>query len=205
MADYRKINRYFKRAEDIVFATAGLILTAPVFAIVPVLSRIENPKGKVYFKQKRVGNKGEFYALKFRTMNETEGDGECWENDGNMYDFTDESRVTRLGKFLRRYSIDEFPQFINILKGEMSAVGPRTVTPDEKERMTEAGHGRRFECPQGLTGLAQMDRNWKTNSDATLPLDIEYVNRYESRFIGPTDAGIIFDTVTNLTNGLGKK
>ncbi|MBN2042724.1 MAG: sugar transferase [Candidatus Aenigmarchaeota archaeon] len=204
MADYRKINGYFKRAEDVLLASAGLILAVPAFVIVPILSKIENPRGKVYFKHKRVGNRGEFYALKFRTMDEAEGNDQYWENDSDMYVFTDRTRITKLGRFLRKYSIDELPQFINIIRGEMSFVGPRPVTPKEKERMTGAGYGKRFECPQGLTGLAQTDPRWKVKSDLTLSLDIEYVNRYENGFIGPADAGIVFDTLMSLTEGVGK-
>lgn len=160
--------KYVKRLFDVVFACVFLFLLSPVFLITAMAVRIclGSP---VIFRQARGGFEGkEFMILKFRTMTDKRND------DGNL--LSDAERLTKFGKFLRRTSIDELPQLVNILKGDMSFVGPRPQLAEFLPHYTEAEKVRHSVRP-GLTGLAQVSgRNslpWKKRFE----LDAEYAER----------------------------
>ena len=162
-----------KRLLDIVFSFVGIIILSPIFLIVAIAIKIDS-KGPVIFKQKRIGKDGkEFYIYKFRSMivgAEKIGTG--------VYSKKGDSRVTKVGNFIRMTSIDELPQLVNILKGEMSFIGPRPVLtyhPWKYEEYTEE-QLKRFEVRPGVTGWAQIHGRKDVEWHKRIELDVEYVN-----------------------------
>jgi lipopolysaccharide/colanic/teichoic acid biosynthesis glycosyltransferase len=143
--------RLVKRALDISVATVGLVLLTPLFMIVALLIRLDSP-GRAFFVQPRVGYRGVLFPmLKFRTM----FDGAEPVSDG-PHKLADDPRVTRIGRFLRAASIDELPQLVNVLRGEMTLVGPRPELPEIVLKRYEPWQYRRLLVPQGLTGWWQV-------------------------------------------------
>ena len=164
-----KLQRLFKRIIDIIGSLAGLIILSPVFLVVSVLvySKLGSP---IFFTQERVGKDGKiFKMIKFRTMLDSTN------KFGELLD--DEERLTPFGKKLRSTSIDELPELINVLKGDMSLVGPRPLLV-EYIPLYSKHQFRRHEVNPGITGWAQVNgRNsidWETKFD----LDVEYVDKF---------------------------
>lgn len=180
-----------KRFLDIVFSIIGIILAIPIFLIVAIAIKI-NSRGPIIFKQKRIGKDGKVFEIyKFRTMvvgAEKTGTG--------VYSKKGDSRVTKVGNFLRMTSIDEFPQFFNILKGEMSFIGPRPVLtyhPWEFKEYT-AMQLKRFNVKPGITGWAQIHGRKDVPWDERIKLDVYYVDNIS--FI--MDLKIMIKTVANV-------
>lgn len=176
---YRK---FIKRTLDLIVAIVGLIVASPVLIITAILIKLDS-KGRVLFVQERTGKGGKnFKIYKFRTMKEE------MEVDGRI--LTHEERITKLGDTIRKLSIDELPQLLNILKGDMSFIGPRPWIPEYYENFTEEQKQRVNVLP-GITGLAQANgRNAITIFDK-INLDIEYTKKVT--FL--TDVKIIIDTI----------
>ncbi len=176
------LQRLVKRAFDLAVASLGLILTLPLLGIIALLIKLDSP-GPVIFKQPRVGENGRIFKMyKFRTMVQDAEvkQAELLHQTGAgilPHKFYDDPRVTRLGRFLRRTSLDELPQLVNILTGEMSLVGPRPELPWLVDRY-EPWQRKRFEVPQGLTGW------WQVNGRADKPMhlhtedDLYYIKHY---------------------------
>ncbi|GHT77971.1 sugar transferase [Bacteroidia bacterium] len=142
---------FLKRLIDIAISFIVLLVISPFLLITAVCVHFDSP-GPVFFLQKRLGKKGKIFTIyKFRTMTDKER-----HNDYEI--FKDDPEVTFTGKFLRRFKIDELPQLLNILKGDMSIVGPRPAMPDQLEELDENGI-KRLEVTPGLTGLAQINGN----------------------------------------------
>jgi exopolysaccharide biosynthesis polyprenyl glycosylphosphotransferase len=163
-----KTSWYVKRTFDIIGSSAGLVFMAPLLLVMAVAVKLSSP-GPVLFRQPRVGRRGErFEMLKFRTMYDG-ADGmkaelvEHSEVDG-MFKIVDDPRVTPVGRLLRRTSLDELPQLINVLRGEMSLVGPRPLI-EEEDRLIAGWHHRRREGTPGMTGV------WQVLGSARVPLD----------------------------------
>lgn len=158
--------KYIKRLLDIILSLIAIIITLPIFLIVGILVLIFLGK-PVIFRQKRPGKKEKIFTMyKFRTMSNKK------DKDGNL--LPDELRLTKLGKFLRKTSLDEIPEFINILKGDMSFVGPRPLLVEYLPYYTEEEHHRHDVRP-GLTGLAQVSGRNLLNWDDKFRKDLEYV------------------------------
>jgi len=177
----KKAYTILKRGMDIIGAITGLVFLSWLFLIVAVLIKIEDPKGTVFFKQIRVGKNGkEFYMFKFRSM---VSDAEerlkdllkYNEIDGAMFKLKEDPRVTKIGKFIRKTSIDELPQLWNVLKGEMSLVGPRPPLPREVKEYTNYDKQRLLVIP-GCTGLWQVSGRNSLNFKQMVELDIEYIS-----------------------------
>jgi exopolysaccharide biosynthesis polyprenyl glycosylphosphotransferase len=157
-----------KRAFDLLGATLGLLAVSPLLAVIAVAIKLDT-RGPVFFRQLRVGQHGErFYMLKFRTMvpdAEALKDGLRDRNEAQegLFKIADDPRVTRVGRFLRKSALDELPQLFNILKGEMSLVGPRPLVVEEDQRV-EGWHRRRLELTPGMTG------HWQILGPARVPL-----------------------------------
>lgn len=174
---------FAKRTIDIVGSIAGLVLLSPLFLIIAILIKCTSP-GPVIFRQVRSGRRGrQFTILKFRSMvaNAPElhaGLSGHNEMEGPVFKIAADPRVTPLGAFLRRTSLDEIPQLLNVLRGEMSLVGPRPL-PDYETALIEKGtHRRRLSVKPGLTCLWQIrGRNSISNFDEWVQLDIEYIDR----------------------------
>ena len=168
-----------KRTIDIVASFTGLILLSPLILIVSMLIKLES-KGEVIFKQKRVGLNGkEFYMYKFRSMvinaeelkEQLESQNEM---SGPMFKIKDDPRITKVGKFIRKTSIDELPQLINVIKGDMSLVGPRPSLPKEVEKF-EQWMMERLEVKPGLTCIWQISGRNNIDFEDWMKLDIKYV------------------------------
>ena len=181
---FKRIYSIFKRIFDIVFSIIGLIFLVPVTIFVKILYLIEGDKNSIIFKQKRTGKNGkEFELIKFRTM----------VIDNDVRNFKKENKMTKTGEIIRKLSLDELPQFINIFKGEMSFVGPRPWIPEYFEYMTENQKQRVAVLP-GLTGLAQVNgRNGLSVIDK-INYDLVYVEKY-SLF---EDLKIFFKTIATV-------
>jgi exopolysaccharide biosynthesis polyprenyl glycosylphosphotransferase len=171
-----------KRAIDIVGSIILLILVAPLMLVVILAIRIDSP-GPAVFRHRRVGRSGqEFRIYKFRSMiqgaEELQSELEPLnEADGPLFKIRDDPRLTRVGRFLRRTSIDELPQLFNILRGEMSLVGPRPGTPEEVEKY-EPWQRERLSIWPGLTGLWQVSGRSNVPFAEMCQLDIYYIENW---------------------------
>lgn len=159
--------KYIKRILDIILSLIAIIITLPIFLIVGILILIFIGQPAI-FRQKRPGKNEKIFTMyKFRTMTNKK------DEDGNL--LPDELRQTKLGKFLRKTSLDEIPEFINILKGDMSLVGPRPLLVEYLPYYTEEEHHRHDVRP-GLTGLAQVSGRNLLNWNDKFQKDLEYIN-----------------------------
>jgi exopolysaccharide biosynthesis polyprenyl glycosylphosphotransferase len=194
-----------KRAFDLVTSAVALILLAVPFAVIAVLIKLGS-KGPVLFKQERVGLHGEtFRMLKFRSMvvnaeqllDQLDQDRDA----GNevLFKIKDDPRVTKVGRVLRRFSIDELPQLLNVFGGSMSLVGPRPPLPVEVEQYTASQVARRFLVKPGITGLWQVSGRSDLSWDASIRLDLYYVENWSLL----TDLQILFRTVKVVFGGEG--
>lgn len=191
-----KLSDLLKRTFDFTFSCFLLVIFFPVFIIIAILVKA-NSSGGVFFKQKRVGLNGKaFDIIKFRTMvvgAESQGTG--------LDSFSDDPRVTKIGKVLRNSSLDELPQLINILKGDMSFVGPRppvTYSPYTYEEYP-AKAKQRFEVKPGVTGWAQVNGRNSLTWAEKFQFDIEYLNKKSFLF----DIYIIFLTILKVIKNEG--
>lgn len=182
-----------KRTIDVAGAGVGLALTLPVLAVAAALIRREDG-GPIFYRQQRIGRDGRpFEVLKLRTMIvDAEHRGAGLAVDAG------DPRITRIGDILRRTSIDEFPQFVNVLRGDMSLVGPRPTLAHQVERYTERQR-RRLEVAPGLTGWAQIHGRASLPWDERIELDLWYVEHRSLRL----DAEIMLRTVGTLVGGGG--
>lgn len=177
--------KWNKRAFDVSVAAVGLLLLAPVLAVIALRIRLHDG-GPVIFRQRRVGRDGrEFEFLKFRTM-VTDAEAVLVEmteravqDRGNavMFKMRDDPRITRPGRFLRRYSLDELPQLWNVLRGDMSLVGPRPALPQEAARYDDDAR-RRLSVRPGITGLWQVSGRSDLSWEDTVRLDLYYVDNW---------------------------
>lgn len=171
-----------KRAMDICGALAGLILLFPIFLLISFLIKLSDPKGSIFFKQVRVGMDGKpFQIYKFRSMVHHAEDLlddllDKNETHGPMFKMKNDPRVTRVGRFLRKTSLDEFPQLVNVLKGEMSLVGPRPPLPREVKEYSERDKQRLLVKP-GCTGLWQVAGRSSVGFETMVQLDLAYINQ----------------------------
>ncbi|PEF41188.1 multidrug MFS transporter [Bacillus sp. AFS094228] len=185
-----------KRLIDIFGSIIGLILLSPIFLIVAILIKIEDPKGPVFFKQARVGKgETEFQMYKFRSMvsNAEEQLKDLLalnEVSGAMFKMKNDPRITKIGKFIRRTSIDELPQLWNVLKGEMSLVGPRPPVLREIDEYSSYDKQRLLVTP-GCTGLWQVSGRSNLTFNMMVELDLKYINQRTIYF----DIKIIFKTL----------
>ncbi|MFH0333669.1 sugar transferase [Clostridium perfringens] len=176
-----RVYLFFKRVMDILGSGFGLITLSPLFLIVAIAIKFEDSKGSVLFSQKRVGQYGkEFNMYKFRSMvsNAEELKAKLMEQNemsGPMFKMKHDPRITRVGKFIRKTSIDELPQLINILKGEMSLVGPRPSLPKEVDKF-ESWMLERLEVKPGLTCYWQVMGRNDIDFEDWMKLDIKYVH-----------------------------
>ncbi len=171
-----------KRLIDVTVAAVGLVLCAPLFLLIALAIRLDSP-GPIIFRQTRVGLRGRHFEMyKFRSMHvgaEEQQDmlADLNEADGPIFKIRDDPRLTRVGRILRRLSLDELPQLVNVLQGEMSLVGPRPPIPAEVEKYQE-WHKKRLEAPPGMTGLWQVSGRSRLSFDEMVLLDIYYIENW---------------------------
>jgi exopolysaccharide biosynthesis polyprenyl glycosylphosphotransferase len=193
-----------KRVLDVVVSATALLLLLPVFALVAAMIRLESP-GPVFFKQTRVGRWGKLFTIwKFRSMyadaeerkaellgsNEMEG--------GVTFKMKDDPRITRVGRFIRKTSIDELPQLWNVLVGDMSLVGPRPPVPSEVDQYSLSDR-RRLEVIPGITCIWQVSGRSEIPFEQQVELDVQYI---QSQSLW-TDLKILLKTVPALLLGSG--
>ena len=195
-----------KRCMDIAGGLVGCLLSIPIIAIVAIPLKIESP-GPLFFKQKRVGRNGRyFYIHKLRSMymDAEERKKELMaqnEMNGLMFKMEDDPRVTKVGKFIRKTSIDELPQFFDVLRGDMSLVGTRPPTVDEYKQY-ESHHKRRLSMKPGITGLWQVSgRSNIEDFEEVVKLDVTYIDNWSLW----NDIKILFKTVYVVFAGRGAK
>ena len=192
-----------KRVLDVVVGSIGLILASPLLAIAAVWIRVDS-RGPVVYSALRVGKKGKkFLCYKLRTMVK-EADAqkeklrEANERNGPCFKMENDPRMTRCGRWLRKYSIDELPQLVNVLRGEMSLVGPRPHPVDDYERYT-LEHLRRLDVKPGVSGLWQVKARQDPSFDTTMALDLEYIENWSLRM----DMGILLKTIAVVVRANG--
>jgi exopolysaccharide biosynthesis polyprenyl glycosylphosphotransferase len=173
---------FFKRVFDILFSSIVLILLSPVLAAVAIAIRFDSP-GPIFYRSDRIGKKGVvFRCIKFRTM-VLDADTlraelmHMNERDGVLFKVSNDPRITRLGRFLRKYSLDELPQFINVLKGDMSVVGPRPPMGSEVKQYN-LSHLRRLDVTPGITGLWQVQGRQDPSFASYISLDVNYIENW---------------------------
>jgi exopolysaccharide biosynthesis polyprenyl glycosylphosphotransferase len=186
----KRVARTFKRTMDVAGALLAMVVLSPVFLLIAAAVKFSS-KGPILFRQNRVGQYGAVFTfLKFRSMyvnNNSEihkeyvrkliaGKADQKGRDG-VFKITDDPRVTPVGRFLRRTSLDELPQFINVLKGEMSLVGPRPPLPYEVEAYDVWHRRRLLEARPGITGLWQVNGRSRTKFDDMVRLDLQYARK----------------------------
>jgi lipopolysaccharide/colanic/teichoic acid biosynthesis glycosyltransferase len=177
----RPVAAFFKRGGDIVGSLALLILLAPLFLLIIALIKLTSP-GPVAFVQRRIGFRcNDFGMYKFRTMvaNAERLQRELAEQTGkDFFKLANDPRITPVGRFLRRYSLDELPQLFNVLEGTMSLVGPRPLLVSDLEKFPLRGQMRRFSVRPGMTGLWQVSGRSDTTDEERMALDRQYVNEW---------------------------
>ena len=187
---------FFKRAMDIIGSLCGIILLSPLLIIVALAIKIEDPRGSIFFSQQRCGKDNKLFPMyKFRSMvsNAEELLEELMEHnemDGPVFKIKDDPRITKVGKFIRKTSIDELPQLFNILMGDMSIVGPRPAIPHEVAEYSHY-HKQRLLVKPGLTCIWQVSGRNSIGFDEWVDMDLEYI---ENRNLW-MDIKLIFKTV----------
>lgn len=180
--------KYVKRFFDLIMALILVIIFLIPMIIIAILIKLDS-KGSIFFKQERTGKNGKIFLLyKFRSM----------AVDNDVHDFNCQDKKTRVGNVLRKLSLDEFPQLINIIKGEMSFIGPRPWIPDYYENMTDYQRRRNDVLP-GITGLAQVKGRNNINIIAKINYDLEYVKNFSFK----QDVKIFFLTIATVLSKEG--
>lgn len=201
--DRRMLSLFIKRIVDIVLSFTAIVLILPLVAAI-VLAIVAEGRGPVFYASERIGKRGRtFNCFKFRTM---VPDAEALrekiaalnERDGILFKAKNDPRITPMGKFLRKYSLDELPQFFNVLRGEMSIVGPRPPIASEVERY-ELDHLRRLDVLPGLTGLWQIQARQNSSFARYIELDTAYIENWSFWL----DLTIIMRTFAVVLRGTG--
>ena len=200
---YKSVKRVF----DVVFSLIGMVLLSPVFLLIAVIIKLDS-KGPVFYVQKRIGLNGKLFKIyKFRTMvvgadkklrKYLEENPEAQEEYGKFKKLNEDPRTTKVGEFLRKTSLDELPQLINILRGEMSIVGPRPYLLKEKKDMGEF-YEPIVTCKPGLTCIWQVSGRSNLSFEQRLKLDIEYLNKRSIKL----DILLILKTFTKILKSEG--
>ena len=200
---HRALSLFVKRAFDIVAASIAMVVFLPLFLLIGLAIRLQSP-GPVFYLSKRVGYKGNvFTCYKFRTMVENaetlkEKLAHLNERKGILFKISKDPRVTAVGAVLRKYSLDELPQFWNVLRGDMSLVGPRPSISSEVAQY-KTDHLRRLDVVPGITGLWQVEARQDPSFESYVKLDSEYVNRWSIWL----DLKILLRTVSAVISGTG--
>lgn len=200
----RPLQWYIKRIFDVMSSIAGIMIIWPLLLAIILAIKLES-RGPILFKQERLGLYGKkFYMYKFRSMyQDAEQKLELLkqfnQTNDKMFKMYNDPRITKVGKFIRKYSLDELPQLLNVIKGEMSLVGPRPPLQSEVDTY-DKWHFLRFATLPGLTGMWQVSgRSDITNFDMVIKLDYEYISNWSFKL----DLYLIFKTIPIVIIGKG--
>ena len=192
-------SKYIKRILDVFFSIVGIIALSPVFLIIAILIKTGS-KGKVFFKHRRVGKDGrEMYIYKFRTMVENAEDlikkftPEQMEEYRANFKLENDPRVTKIGKFLRKTSLDELPQLLNIIKGDLSIIGPRPIVTDELQKYG-VNKEKFLSVTPGLTGYWAANGRSTTTYEQRMEMELYYVENISLKL----DLKIFFKTILSV-------
>jgi exopolysaccharide biosynthesis polyprenyl glycosylphosphotransferase len=197
------IGMFLKRILDVFLSSIALLILSPLIAAIAVAVKLDSP-GPIFYCSDRIGKKGRvFRCIKFRTM---VADAErrraeilhMNERDGVLFKVSNDPRITRFGGFLRKYSLDELPQFLNVLRGDMSMVGPRPPIASEVKRY-DLGHLRRLDVLPGMTGLWQVQARQDPSFDSYISLDTAYIQNWSIWL----DLKILVRTLSVVAGGTG--
>jgi lipopolysaccharide/colanic/teichoic acid biosynthesis glycosyltransferase len=186
-----------------VFSSLFSIFLLPVMLVIALAIKLDS-RGPVFYSSERIGKKGRvFRCIKFRTMvhdaeKRRAGVMHMNEREGVLFKITNDPRTTRLGRFLRKYSLDELPQFLNVLRGDMSVVGPRPPLASEV-REYKLSHLRRLDVTPGITGLWQVQARQDPSFDSYISLDVTYIENWSIWL----DINIIARTIGVVLSGTG--
>lgn len=204
----RGFTLFIKRIIDIIGAIVGIAILIPLTVAVWIGNRICKDKGPIFYSQERIGKDGKIFKMyKFRSMvvgadevlqELLEKDEKANKEYSEYKKLENDPRITKFGNFLRKTSLDEFPQFINVLRGEMSIVGPRAYLIREKEDMGDT-YETIIRCKPGITGLWQVNGRSSVNFKTRLDMDVEYYNKYSTTL----DLEILFKTISAVLNKNG--
>jgi exopolysaccharide biosynthesis polyprenyl glycosylphosphotransferase len=198
-----ELELFFKRVFDTVFSVLAIILMSPVLAALAIAIKLDSP-GSVFYTSERIGKKGVvFRCIKFRTMVRDADTRRAEvmhmnERDDVLFKISNDPRITRLGRFLRKYSLDELPQFFNVLVGDMSIVGPRPPLAGEV-RKYDLSHLRRLDVTPGITGLWQVQGRQDPSFASYVSLDVTYIENWSIWL----DFKIIMRTIAVVFSGTG--
>jgi exopolysaccharide biosynthesis polyprenyl glycosylphosphotransferase len=197
------ISLLVKRGTDILISGLTLLLLLPLLLVISIAIKLDST-GPVLYSSERLGKKGQvFRCFKFRSMicDADKHRAEIMhlnERDGVLFKVSNDPRTTKVGRILRRYSIDELPQFVNVLRGDMSIVGPRPALAGEV-RNYKATHLRRFDVIPGITGLWQVQARQDPSFDSYISLDLSYIDNWSIWL----DLKIIMRTISVVLSGTG--
>jgi exopolysaccharide biosynthesis polyprenyl glycosylphosphotransferase len=199
----RGVNIVLKRLSDLIGSVILLLSLLPVFLLVGILIKIES-KGPIFYRQRRIGKNGlPFDMIKFRSMKynaDSQKEKLIHKNEmsGPVFKLRNDPRITRIGSFIRKYSIDELPQLWNVLKGQMSLIGPRPPLPEEVAEYTDY-HWRRMDVLPGMTGLWQVSGRSDLDFEQWLNLDIYYIEHWSFML----EMKILVKTIPVVVKGTG--
>jgi len=202
-SDVPEVALLLKRVVDIGFSILVLILFSPMMLAIAIAIKLDS-RGPVFYFSNRIGKKGRsFRCIKFRTMVDDADKQRIGlmhrnEREGVLFKISDDPRITKLGRFLRKYSLDEFPQFFNVLRGDMSVVGPRPPIGSEV-REYQLNHLRRLDVIPGITGLWQVQARQDPSFDSYISLDVAYIENWSVWL----DLHIILRTIGVVLAGTG--
>lgn len=198
-----EVGLVLKRSFDVFFTVPVLLLLSPLLLAIAIAIKLDS-RGPIFYKSERIGKKGRvFRCIKFRTMTQDAEKRQSEllhmnERDGVLFKVANDPRITRLGRFLRKYSIDELPQFLNVLRGEMSIVGPRPPIASEVKEY-KLSHLRRLNVMPGITGLWQVEGRKDPSFDSYISLDMTYIDNWSIWL----DMTIILRTLGVVLQGTG--
>ena len=209
MGLYRKpipeLGLIVKRTIDIIGAIVGIVLSAPIMLVIAIAIKIDSPDGPVIYRSRRMGKKGQIFdCYKFRTMVQNADAikdqlSHLNERNGPFFKITNDPRLIRIGKILRKYSMDEFPQFFNVLNGDMSLVGPRPHPLDDFQQYT-LKHYRRLDVKPGMTSLWAIEARGDPSFERNMKLDLYYIENWNSWL----DLKILLRTIPSVLKGVGR-
>jgi exopolysaccharide biosynthesis polyprenyl glycosylphosphotransferase len=198
-----EVSLLVKRVLDLFFASLAVLITGPLMLVLAIAVKLDSP-GPVLYCAPRVGKRGRiFTCFKFRTMSadadiQKERLRHLNERKGPFFKITHDPRVTRVGKWMRKYSLDELPQLLNVLRGEMSLVGPRPHPVDDC-RNYDSTHLRRLDVSPGLTGLWQVTARQDPSFERSLALDLQYIDNWSFWL----DLSILLRTIPEVVRASG--